>query len=123
PDAAGVTRPPRRPALTYGGRLRHRRSADAEQVMLASDEEHSVGDGRRGHTDIADGVGRQQGIVGPCLNDQDAAFFAREIELAVRGYRRSRETATAAEGPLVHLLAGLCLVARHPPAVRAGIQV
>src|SRR2546427_12611378 len=104
--------------------FRRRPLAEGEEVIDSAHNYQPVGDGRRRHHHLADGVCGQQLVLWSGFDDENITILARQINLPIRGYWRTRECATlAAESLLISALPGLRIVGCEHALVRAGIKV
>src|SRR5882762_1934103 len=98
--------------------------AKGEEVIDSAHNYQPVGDGRRRHHHFTDGVCGQQLVLCSGFDNENITILARQINLPVRGYWRTREGATlAADTLLISALPGLRIVGCKHSLVRAGIKV
>ena len=69
---------------------------DAEEVVLAADDEHVAADGGSGDHDFADFISRKQFESRACLDDKHISVFAGEVDFSICCHRRGTECGAAA---------------------------
>src|ERR1700733_2910745 len=82
-------------------------------MVLAANENHAVGDRRRGHAGFRHRIDGKQVELWTRLDHETAVLLACEIQPAVGGDRRCREAAVCLKTFLVNLLACLCVDTGH----------
>src|SRR5437879_2079248 len=94
-------------AARLGGAATDLLFTNGEEVVLAADEDRSVGDGGGGHQDFADRIGREKLELRAGFDYEDVAVFGGEIEfsIGVDGGRGVRAALFGGDALLVQTLA------------------